>query len=173
MSQKPNKYGGGALTNINGLHFEQTTSLDEALTTAGYTVIDSIIYKDNEKIGMSVPKEKLYKKFLIPREIHYKNYNSKKWLPDEAFINFRTETAYIIEKKFQNTPGSVDEKLPNCHFKKMEYEKLFFPLSINVEFIYILNDWFKNPKYKDTLEYIEKVGCYYFYNKIPLEILSL
>lgn len=37
---KPNKYGGGANTNKNGLHFEQMTSLNTALTEAGYYIID-------------------------------------------------------------------------------------------------------------------------------------
>lgn len=59
MSRMPNMFGGGAGTNANGLHFEQTTSLD------------------------------------------------------------------IIEKKFQHGPGSVDEKLPNCDFKKKCWMSLF------------------------------------------------
>ena len=36
MARTPNRYGGGARTNENGLSFEQTTSLDEALIDAGY-----------------------------------------------------------------------------------------------------------------------------------------
>lgn len=31
MARVPNKHGGGAQTNRNGLHFEQTTSLNDAL----------------------------------------------------------------------------------------------------------------------------------------------
>lgn len=31
MPRTPNIHGGGARTNQNGLHFEQTTSLDDAL----------------------------------------------------------------------------------------------------------------------------------------------
>lgn len=38
MSRTPNTHGGGARTNKNGLHFEQTTSLDNALCNAGYKV---------------------------------------------------------------------------------------------------------------------------------------
>lgn len=173
MAKIPNTHGGGAQTNKNGLHFEQTTSLDNALICAGYEVINRIVYYNGQKIGMSVPQNHIYSDFLKPNGINYADYNSKAWRPDEAFINFNNQTAYIIEKKFQNRSGSVDEKLPNCHFKKMEYEKLFTPLGYNVEFIYIFNDWFKNPKYRDTLQYIERIGCYYFYNEIPLYILGL
>ena len=100
-------------------------------------------------------------------------YNSKKWLPDEAFLNEYTRTVYIIEKKYQQTSGSVDEKLPNCDFKKKEYEKLFNPLNIKVRYIYIFNNWFNHPQYKDVLEYIIDVGCEYYFNEIPFESLGL
>lgn len=172
---KPNESGGGANTNKNGLYFEQMTSLNTALTKAGYYIIDNEIYTEplTQPIGMSVPQKNLYTKFLIPNGIDYKNYNSKEWHPDEAFVNYRDRTVYIIKKKFQNCPGSVDEKLPNCHFKKMEYEKLFSPLNYKVEFIYIFNDWFLKDVYRDTLQYIKYVGCHYFYNYLPLEFIGL
>lgn len=173
MTRKPNRFGGGARTNQNGLYFEQTTSLDDALINAGYKVVDHSVFKDNIHIGMSVPQKRLYTRFLNPRGIYYDDYNSKEWRPDEAFINFENQTVYIIEKKFQNCAGSVDEKLPSCHFKKLEYQKLFNPLHFNVEFIYIFNNWFLDCKYRDTLEYIERMGCYYFYNQIPLNFLGL
>lgn len=173
MSRNPNRFGGGARTNQNGLYFEQTTSLNDALIQAGYNVENHIVYRENVQIGMSVPQKRLYTHFLNPNGIFYYNYNSKEWRPDEAFINFENGTAYIIEKKFQSCSGSVDEKLPGCHFKKLEYEKLFHPLNYTVEFIYIFNDWFLNSKYRDTLEYIKQMGCHYFYNEIPLYFLGL
>ncbi|MBO4998186.1 MAG: hypothetical protein J6D02_09335 [Lachnospira sp.] len=173
MSRTPNRFGGGARTNQNGLHFEQTTSLNDALIRAGYHVDNHVVYKENIKVGMSVPQKRLYTYFLNPHGIFYYDYNSKEWRPDEAFINFENQTAYIIEKKFQNCAGSVDEKLPSCHFKKLEYQKLFHPLQFDVEFIYIFNDWFLDNKYRDTLDYITQMGCYYFYNEIPLDFLGL
>ena len=101
-----------------------------------------------------------YRYFLEPNQIDYTDYNSKKWLPDECFVNSQTDTVYIIEKKFQNSSGSVDEKLPNCDFKKKEYEKLCHPIGFNVEYLYVFNDWFKQSVYKDTLGYIKDVGCH-------------
>jgi hypothetical protein len=41
----------------------------------------------------------------------------------------------------------------NSH-KKQQYTKLFKPLNIEVEYIYILNDWFHKTEYKDVLNYI-------------------
>ncbi|NMA85461.1 MAG: hypothetical protein GX962_16540 [Epulopiscium sp.] len=173
MSRVPNRYGGGARTNINGLLFEQTTSLDETLIEAGYTLDGNKVYEGFELIGMSVPKHDIYSKFLEKKDIDYKKINSKKWLPDECFINLRTNTAYIIEKKFQNSSGSVDEKLPGCHFKKWEYEKLFTEIHFEVEFLYVFNDWFLHPRYSDTLEYIERMGCHYYFNEIPLSFFGI
>lgn len=132
MSKTPNIYGGGSKTNKNGLHFEQVTSLNKALGDAGYTIKSNEVYYNKELIGVSVPKKQLYTKFLEKQGIDYARYNSKQWQPDEAFINFKNKTAYIIEKKFQNCSGSVDEKLPGCHFKKLEYKKLFAPLNYNI-----------------------------------------
>lgn len=173
MARTPNRFGGGARTNANGLHFEQTTALDTALTYAGYSVSGPTVYDGTTKIGLSVQKHDFYKYFLEPNRIDYRDYNSKKWLPDECFVNLLTNTVYIIEKKFQHGTGSVDEKLPNCDFKKKEYEKLCHPIGYDVEYLYVFNDWFTQSVYRDTLKYIEDVECYYFYNEIPLDFLGL
>lgn len=173
MARIPNKFGGGANTNANGLHFEQTTSLDTALIDAGYHIHGVEVFDGSLLIGLSVQKHDFYKYFLEPNRIDFTKYNSKKWLPDECFVNLKTNTVYIIEKKFQNCSGSVDEKLPNCDFKRKEYEKLCNPIGFYVEYLYVFNDWFKQSVYRDTLEYIEDVGCNYFYNAIPLNFLGL
>ena len=110
---------------------------------------------------------------LEPNGVDYRDINSKQWQPDECFINFEHRIAFIIEKKFQNSSGSVDEKLPGCHFKKREYEKLFHPLGFEVEYLYVFNDWFHDPRYRDTLEYITEMGCHYFFDEIPLDFLRI
>ena len=35
--------------------------------------------------------------------------------PDEAYIDLNRKMVFIIEKKFQQTPGSVDEKIPQIY----------------------------------------------------------
>ena len=174
MASLANKHGGGSKTNINGLHFEQTTSLNDALINKGYTIKNGYdVYKDNKKIGISAPKRNLYKKILEPRGINFGSIISKQLLPDDAFYNLNDNTIYILEKKFQNSHGSVDEKLQTRGCKKWEYEKLFSPINIKVEYIYILNDWFKQSKYHDTLDYINLQNCHYYFNEIPLDFLNL
>lgn len=173
MAKTANTFGGGAQTNINGLCFEQETSLNDALLQAGYSVNQFDVYDGEHLIGKSLNKQRIYKYFLEPNGIDYTKYNSKRWEPDECFINLQNQCVYIIEKKFQNSAGSVDEKLPSCHFKRGEYLKLFSPLGFSVVFLYVFNDWFKQEQYRDTLEYIEYMGCHYFFDKIPLGFLGL
>ena len=45
--------------------------------------------------------------------------------------------------------------------------------NIEVEYMYLLNDWFQKPEYKDVLDYILSVNCHYFFDNIPLENLGL
>ena len=82
-------------------------------------------------------------------------------------------TLFIIECKHQEVAGSVDEKLQTCDFKKKQYKKLMAPANIDVEYIYLLDNWFTDPKYKDVLDYILSVGCDYYFEYIPLARLGL
>lgn len=170
-----NVYGGGARTNANGLRFEQETSLEEALVNAGYTITNRNTIKDkyNNCLGIIAPKHSFYKLILEPEGIDWKEYISKKLLPDEAFLNFSNNTVYIIEKKFQHDSGSVDEKLQTCDFKKKQYQKLLQDTPYTVEYLYVCNDWFRQNCYCDVHDYIHSVGCHIFFNAIPLEFLGL
>ncbi len=82
-------------------------------------------------------------------------------------------TLYIIECKHQQVPGSVDEKLQTCDFKRKQYKKLMAPANIDVEYVYLLSNWFRKPGYKDVLDYIQSVGCDYYFEYIPLARLGL
>lgn len=169
-----NIHGGGANTNVNGLRFEQETNLNEALEKAGYVLFgNNVMLKNTEIIATSAGKNKLYNDILEPRGIDYKKYISRKLLPDEALLNYLNNTIYIIEKKFQHSDGSVDEKLQTCDFKRKQYKKLFNPIKINVEYIYVLSDFFEQPRYVDVFNYIHSSGCEYFFNEIPIDYLEL
>lgn len=172
MPRTPNAHGGGAATNANGLLFEQTTSLDEILSLNGYEVNnDGEVRYNNNFIGYSKSKHK-FKSFLGAKGVIF-SVNTDTFLPDDAFINITNKTVYIIEKKFQNCAGSVDEKLQTCLYKKNQYSKLVSQIGYNIVYIYVLNDWFKQSKYGDVLQYIKDVGCYYFFNEIPLTFLNI
>lgn len=172
MPRIPNKHGGGSLTNVHGLIFEQTTSLDEALRRSGYDVSDTgEVYYDDCLIGYSKAKHK-FRKYLEINGVDL-SVNSDVLLPDDAFINIGNKTAYIIEKKFQKGSGSVAEKIQTCEYKKMQYSKLVKQMGYNVEYVYILNDFFDDPKFNDVLEFIRSKGCYYYFNELPLQFLGI
>ena len=163
--------GGG--NTITGLNFEKERDILEILKKAkDYSVRNSIIYYQGKAIVHSYRKQGLYK-LLTEKGIDWRKFISKRLFPDEALYVIVNNTLFIIEMKFQKVAGSVDEKLQTCDFKKKEYRKLMAPLNIDVEYIYILNDWFKNPSYKDTLDYVISVGCKYYFNYLPLQKLGL
>ncbi len=173
MSRTPNKYGGGALTNAHGLYFEQTTSLNEALDNGGFRLSSNGKVCNSKGVVLGYSKSKhSFIKYLEENDVNLK-VNSDTLLPDDAFINIRNKTIYIIEKKFQNVAGSVDEKLQTCLYKKLQYKKLVSQIGYEIEYVYVLNDWFKQTKYRDVLSYIEYVGCSYFFDELPLWFLGL
>lgn len=166
--------GGGAQTNTNGLHFEQTTELRDLFERSkDFTVFGDDIFKGGEKVATLFQKNSLYKNLLEPRGVDYGRILSKKLLPDDAILVYSKKTLYVIEKKFQHSAGSVDEKLQTCDFKKKQYMKLMSPLNYKVEYCYFLCDWFERPEYRDVKEYILSVGCKYFFDEIPLDYLGL
>ena len=174
MPRRINTVGGGNQTNVNGLAFEQQTTLAEAFENAGVIVTpNNMIYVGEENIGKLTAKYDLYKELLEPLGVDWRDYLSKRMLPDDCFVNYTNRTVYIIEKKFQSSAGSVDEKLQTCDFKRKQYKKLFNAIGYDIQYIYLLCDWFRKPEYRDVLQYIRDVGCDYFFNEIPLERLNI
>ena len=166
------KGGKGGANTQTGLRFESRIHLATVISNLkDFEVRGFEVFYKGKKIAELFSKNRLYKVLLALKEITHTNYISKKLLPDEAILV--ENTLFIIEMKFQNGAGSVDEKLQTCHFKKRQYTKLFSDTDIDIEYIYVLNDWFKQPSYKDVLEYIKEVGCHYYFNEIPLSILGL
>jgi len=172
MSKRPNTVGGGAKTNENGLRFEARADLRDVISAhPDYTLENEIVYLKGKKIAYYYEKHGLYKNFLEPRGVNFRSRISSKLLPDSALLV--DSTMYIIEKKYQASPGSVSEKLQTCDFKKKQYEKLFLGLGIKIEYYYVLNDWFEQSSFEDVFEYIESVGCKYFIEYLPLSELGL
>lgn len=169
-----NIYGGGSNTNVNGLTFEAQNDLKTILRNHGYTVNDSTfeVRYNGYSVGYSLRKKEL-DVFLSEQRINQLEINSKKWEPDDLFINHLNRTVYIIEKKFQSSGGSVDEKLSTFQFKIYEYNKLFNPLSYGVKYIYLLSEYFHKDKYRDYFDYMLLNGCAYYFNDLPLEAIGL
>ena len=163
--------GGG--NTITGLNFEKERDILEILKKAkDYSVKGSVISYQGKEVARSYRKHGLYR-LLAEKKVEWRKLISKRLFPDEALYVIVNNTLFIIEMKFQKVAGSVDEKLQTCDFKRKQYRKLMAPLNTDVEYIYILNDWFKNPSYKDTLDYVISVGCQYYFNYLPLQKLGL
>ena len=168
------KGGKGGGKTITGLKFESRVTLEKVLSAVpNYKVSNDKVYFKDQIVAEFYPKNKLYKNLLEPKGVDYSKIITKKLLPDEAILILKDNTLFIIEIKFQEVAGSVDEKLQTCDFKNREYKKLLAPLNISVKYTYVLSDWFKNPSYKDVLDYVKSVGCYYFFNELPMEFLGL
>lgn len=169
--KKGGKGGGRTLT---GLRFESRVGLRTAIESLpGYSLSGDDIYFQGKRVAVLYSKNKLYKNFLKPNRVDYSEIISKKLLPDEALYLLAGRTLFIIEIKFQEVAGSVDEKLQTCDFKNRQYKKLLRPLGITVKYVYVLNNWFAKKEYKDVLVYIKSVGCYYFFDVLPLDFLGL
>lgn len=171
------KGGIGGGSTVTGLRFEEKTDLLQLLSaTEGYKVepdhIGKKILFNNMEVAKCYRKHDLYR-FLEKNNIDWKKLISKRLLPDDALYVIHNNTLFVIEVKFQNVAGSVDEKLQTCDFKKKQYKKLMSQLNIEVEYIYILSDWFRKPEYKDSLDYIISVDCQYYFEYLPLQKLGL
>lgn len=168
--------GIGGNATLTGLNFENKVDLITLLKQIkGYSIerqaVGNNILFNNKIVARCFKKYEFYK-FLEEHKIDHKNILSKKLLPDDALLVIIRETLFIIEVKYQQVAGSVDEKLQTCDFKRKQYLKLVQPLGIKVEYVYVLNDWFKKPSYKDVLDYINSVNCHYKFNELPLSWLG-
>ena len=167
------KGGKGGGNTITGLIYEAKVDLSTFLgKQKGYRVDGSLVYYNNVVVAHIFQKHGLYR-YLKSHGVDWTKHISKKLLPDNCIYVIINNTVFILEVKHQEVSGSVDEKLQTCDFKKKQYIKLFSELNYEVEYVYVLSDWFKDPKYKDTLDYIISVGCKYYFNYIPLNKLGL
>lgn len=166
--------GKGGANTKTGLIFEGKTDLSQFLNSQkGYEVDENgNVFFEGELVGRIFKKYGFYK-FLEELDIDWKTLISKRLLPDDSIFVIIANTLFIIECKFQQVAGSVDEKIQTCDFKRKQYQKLLSKANIEVEYIYLLSDWFRKPEYKDVLDYIHSVHCYYFFEYIPLAKLGL
>ncbi len=173
------KGGSGGRNTQTGLLFEDRVDLITLFESIdGYTIESTknksghIILYNGKKVARCFKKHQFYR-FLAEYDIDWEQHLSKQLLPDNGLFVIVRDTLFIIEIKFQQVAGSVDEKLQTCDFKRKQYTKLVRSLNWKVEYVYVLNDWFKQDSYKDTLDYIHSMNCHYLFNKIPLKWLGL
>lgn len=167
------KGGKGGANTKTGLAYEAKVDLVTFLSKQkDYSIRNENVYFKEELVARVFKKYALYS-FLEEHGVDYKTIISRKLLPDDSIFVIVNNTIYIVEVKSQRGAGSVDEKLQTCDFKKKQYQKLFSRINIEVQYVYLLNDWFKKPEYKDVLDYIISVHCKFYFEYIPLKEFGL
>lgn len=133
---------GGANTNRGGLAFENSTDLsarikkdlNNAYALQSIEIEPSVINSsspvysvtrklDNKVVGILTKQFQFYN--VMKNSYGLDNINHKRWKPDEVFFNFETNTIFIVEKKWQQGPGSVDEKIFGFVNKRRLYQNNF------------------------------------------------
>lgn len=173
------KDGKGGANTQTGLLFEKKTDLKKLFEQMnGYSLRQTNdksgyeVYFQNQLVAHCFKQYEFYH-FLNRYHIDWQEYLSRQLLPDNALFVCRSKTLFVIEVKYQEVPGSVDEKPQTCDFKRTQYTKLVQSLGWRVEYVYVFNNWFEDPKYKDTLDYIHSMNCHYMFNTIPLKWFGL
>jgi len=152
---------GGSKTNKNGLSYESLTNLNTEYKILYTNMHCNTItfHQDINRKFIETKKANLFKymdKYIdkkIPKASGCKQ-------PDECFIDEDRKNIFIIETKFQQTTGSVCEKIQTPDFKVWQYSRTF--PSFKIIYIYCLSDWFKK-NCKASIEYLNYKHIQVFY----------
>jgi hypothetical protein len=149
---------GGANTQT-GKWFEVNTDLRTALVNNGFNT-------NNFTFCCQHDFPRLFKKMTGQK---MEDIFGKKYLPDEAVIF--NGTLYIIEKKYQNCSGSVEEKIQTGPYKLLIYKECAKKMGLNdAKYIYLLSEYFDIPKFTlHQIPHLKSQGISVYFNQLPLE----
>lgn len=154
----------------SGADFETATDIQSALVSEGFLPKGDTSYNGTHSL-------QFMSKYGFVRWVKAKFNASWRtagviWnlLPDEAIYCHQTNTVTIVEKKFQRTQGSVDEKILTGPVKAHAYTQLFKGTGIKVRYVFLLSDWFKDEKYTFFIEHNRTLGVDTFFNSIPANV---
>ncbi len=166
MSVNKGTGAGGKNTNKNGLNFEKISDSIPKLLDDGF------IRKELSTLKKSKNKFSFYlEKILSNKTIVFLTKNGlKEYLkiflnldifrqPDEAYLiknNDETDKKYkllILEKKHQNTSGSVSDKLGLGTYFVYEYTKSINNPNVVVEYAFCLSNYLKSEYLSNTKKY--------------------
>lgn len=164
-----------------GKVFEKQTRIAPLLLSAGYIEEDGVYTSSCGSLEVTLhyqgdifkKKTGLLEKLEAPNRYDF----SKQKNPDEGILiknlNDNSLKFYVVEKKFQKTNGSADEKLETIHCKTEWFQNLFAGTLVQVEYVYLLNDWFLQYKYNDVRKYFARHNYKVMYEEYDLELLGL
>jgi hypothetical protein len=142
---------GGKQTNINGLAFEKLSCNYANLINTGFEKVPlDKSCKNSFYLNKTLHGKRLYYTSKIGlRHLLLQKFNVKiHKQPDEAYLiqsidDNTLPKLFIIEKKFQNVHGSVDEKLLACDGIRQMYSNIVGKHA-SVEYIFCLSNYYKN-----------------------------
>jgi hypothetical protein len=178
---------GGAVTAKSGSDFEDALFAELAtdLQTNGYSQVDIlrgptsvkyVRYSHSDRGDVEIFfKASIHKIFFEPRGVRTADFFSARLEPDTAIYSPRKKTLTIIEKKQQNTTGSVAEKLQTCDYKMLYYTTLCNEIGIKVDLIWQLGPYFEKQQVglRSVFEYMKSKGSRYFFGHIPVSELKI
>lgn len=151
---------GGSNTNKNGIPYEEITDLDDRIIVIEKSKFSNTInFNGNKKTFTKTKQSNLFK--CMSDEINTnieKAHGCKN--PDECYIDKELKNMFIIEKKFQQVPGSVCEKIQTPDFKLWQYSRTF--PNYNIVYIYCLSEWYGKNCIAE-LEYLDYKNINYFW----------
>ena len=148
---------GGAMTNVNGLAYETLTDLKSMYTHDGKFVT----FHGYTKRFRCLTKSSFLKE--VPSRSNVKPMHGCKQ-PDESYVNLDESTIFIIEKKFQQTSGSVCEKIQTGDAKRFNFQQMF--PTYEIHYTYCLSDWFRENCVAE-LDYLSSRGISVFWGSDP------
>jgi hypothetical protein len=161
---------GGSNTNLNGKKYENDTMLSSHFKIIANKKInknknsyEEIQFEDSDikYIHLQQSTFNMFMKEILERN---ENIFSAPGCrnPDDSYIDLENKKIFIIEKKFQQTTGSVEEKIQSGCFKQNHYSDLFPNFEIN--YIYCLSSWFRNKDNQSVIKYLTQQGIRVFFN---------
>lgn len=167
MHKSRNIYGGGAVTNKNGLSFEENTSLNDEITVLNKLSYGGIKIKFNnhDKILIKAEKRHLLKYMKSKGKIKFNTETANGCKqPDDCYIDENAKVIFVIEKKCQKQNGSTCEKIQTGVFKREHYNEIF--PNYKVIYIYCFNEWFRY-KCEPEKKYLLKNNIPIFWGETP------
>jgi hypothetical protein len=146
---------GGSNTNKNGLNYEELTNLckllnlDHTKTKFGNGKTHEYHLFKYKTVELYILKKNGLQNYL---KNEFNSTYGKSLEPDECLLNKKEKIIIVLEKKFQQSNGSTDEKIQTGDCKRWEYEKLY--PGYQIIYIYILSDWFRKDRYKLDIQYL-------------------
>lgn len=153
------KGGVGGANTRTGAQFELSTDVRTNLANSGIDV-NNVIFCSKRQFPPFMER------YNFDMRIHF----GKQFWPDEAFVY--NNHLYVIEKKYQDGSGSVDEKIQTGPYKKLIYEICAKAAHLNgATYIYLLKGKaFNIPKYTThQIPYLREHNVPVYFDRFPIE----